>query len=122
MVQRPAVFVGVVAADVAALADAGKVTIGVTGLAGFASVGCATQPAGAHIPGLPDLSGDIDEYGGGGSTVNRVRLLVLIQGIAEPGVLGMTSMNVEGIMPRSVQICIVEVVCIDLGSDWTSIR
>ena len=31
-----------------------------------ALVGCATQPVGAHIPGLPDLSGDIDEYAGGG--------------------------------------------------------
>ena len=31
-----------------------------------ASVGCATQPAGAHILGLPDLSDDIDEHAGGG--------------------------------------------------------
>ena len=31
-----------------------------------ASVGCAAQPVGVHIPGLPDLYGDIDEYAGGG--------------------------------------------------------
>ena len=31
-----------------------------------ASVMCATQPVGAHIPGLPNLSGDIDGYAGGG--------------------------------------------------------
>ena len=29
-----------------------------------ASVVCATQPVGAHVPGLPNLSGDIDEYAG----------------------------------------------------------
>ena len=54
--------------------------------------------------------------------VNRVCLLVLIQGIAEPGVLEMTSMNVEGIMPRSDKICIAEVVRTDLGSGWISLR
>ena len=31
-----------------------------------ASVVCATQPVGAHIPGLPNLSGHIGEYAGGG--------------------------------------------------------
>ena len=25
---------------------------------------CATQPAGAHLPGLPNLSGDIEYVGG----------------------------------------------------------
>ena len=39
-----------------------------------ASVVCATQPVGAHIPGLPDPSGDIDKHGEGVGEliVNRV--------------------------------------------------
>ena len=57
-----------------------------------------------------------------GSTVNRVHLLVLIQGITELGVLGMTSMNVLEIMLCSDLICIVEVFRTDLCSGWTSLR
>ena len=87
-----------------------------------ASVGCATQPAGAYITGLPDLSGNIDKYARGGGRSQPGSLLVLIQGIEGLGVLGMTSMNVEGIMLRSDQICIVEVFRTDLCSGWTSLR
>ena len=73
-----------------------------------ASVVCATQPVGAHIPG--------------GLIVNRVCLLVMVQGIAELGVLGVTSMNVKGIMLCSDRMWIVGVFRTDLCSGWTSLR
>ena len=76
-----------------------------------ALVRCAARPAVAHIPGLPDPSGDIVMYagggGGGGLTVNQGRLLMRMQGIAESGMLGLTSMKV---------ICFMEVVRADLAS------
>ena len=86
-----------------------------------ASVVCATQSVGAHISGLLNLLATLTSMPGG-LTVSRVRLLVLIQGFAELGVLGVTSMNVKGIMLRSDRMCIVEVFRTDLCSGWTSLR
>ena len=89
-----------------------------------ASVVCATQSVGAHILGLPNLSGDIDEYagGGGGGGVDSHLLVMICQVIAELGILRVISMNVAGIMLRSNRMCIGGVFRTDMCSGWTSLR
>ena len=86
-----------------------------------ASVGCTTQPVGAHILRLPHLSGDIDEYAWGGWVDSQPGSVVSVDS-GDRGAWCTCNDIDECEGDCADRICIVGVFCANLCSCWTFLR